>query len=71
WDELQDLLAATLDRAMEIQVESASRASRDNGDTFCANLVMFTHPTPSSAKETTAPKSGTRKRRAKKAIAKA
>jgi hypothetical protein len=33
--------------------------------------VMFTHPTPSSAKETTAPKSGTRKRRAKKAIAKA
>ncbi|HZB06179.1 MAG TPA: helix-turn-helix domain-containing protein, partial [Thermoleophilaceae bacterium] len=46
WDELQDLLAATLDRAMEIQVESASRASRDNGDTFCANLVMFTHPTP-------------------------
>jgi DNA-binding transcriptional ArsR family regulator len=58
WDDVRDLLADTLERAMEIQAESASRASKDDGDTFCANLVMFTHPTPSSAKETTAPKSG-------------
>jgi hypothetical protein len=72
WDELQELLAGTLDRAMQIQVESASRASKaEDGDTFCANLVMVTHPTPSSAKQTTAPASGTRKRRTKKATAKA
>ena len=72
WGELQELLAGTLDRAMEIQVESASRASKEeDGDTFCANLVMVTHPTPSSARQTTAPSSGTRKRRTKKATAKA
>jgi DNA-binding transcriptional ArsR family regulator len=72
WGELQELLAGTLDRAMQIQVESASRASKEeDGDTFCANLVMITHPTPSSAKQTTAPASGTRKRRTKKATAKA
>jgi DNA-binding transcriptional ArsR family regulator len=72
WGELQELLAGTLDRAMQIQVESASRASKEeDGDTFCANLVMVTHPTPSSAKQTTAPTSGTRKRRTKKATAKA
>lgn len=63
WDELHDLLAQTLERAMDIQAESASRVSKDDDDeTFCANLVMFTHPTPSTAKETTAP-SGTRKKR--------
>ena len=73
WDELQELLADTLDRAMEIQAESASRASKSDGETFCANLVMVTHPTPKSAKETTAPASGTRKKRrsTKKATAKA
>jgi DNA-binding transcriptional ArsR family regulator len=71
WAELQELLAGTLDRAMEIQVESASRASKEeDGKTFCANLVMVTHPTPSSAKQTTAPTSGARKRRTKKATAK-
>ena len=69
WDELQDLLAETLERAMEIQAESASRASKDDGETFCANMVMFTHPTPSTAKDTTAPSSGTRKRRGKKTTA--
>ncbi len=63
WDELQELLADTLDRAMEIQAESASRASKSDGETFCANLVMVTHPTPKSAKQTTAPASGTRKKR--------
>jgi DNA-binding transcriptional ArsR family regulator len=64
WGDLQELLAETLDRAMEIQAESASRVSkRDDGETFCANLVMMTHPTPSSAKKTTAPSSGTRKKR--------
>jgi DNA-binding transcriptional ArsR family regulator len=64
WDDLQEVLADALDRAMEIQAESASRASKtDDGDTFCANLVMLSHPTPSSAKQTTAPASGTRKKR--------
>ena len=63
WDDLHELLADTLDRAIEIQAESASRASKGDGETFCANLVMVTHPTPGSAKETTAPASGTRRKR--------
>jgi DNA-binding transcriptional ArsR family regulator len=74
WEELHDVLADTLDRAMQIQADSASRASKDDGDTFSVNLVMMTHPTPSSAKESTAPSSGTRKRRrnsGRKAAAKA
>jgi DNA-binding transcriptional ArsR family regulator len=74
WEDLQLLLTETLDRAMGIQAESASRASKGDGETFAANLVLMSHPTPSSAKETTAPASGTRKKRrssAKKATAKA
>lgn len=75
WKELNELLVETLDSAMQIQADSASRASKeDDGDTFSVNLVMMTHPTPSSAKESTAPSSGTRKRRrssGKKAAAKA
>ena len=74
WEELNELLAETLDSAMQIQADSASRVSKGDGETFAANLVMMTHPTPSSAKETTAPSSGTRKRRrssGKKAAAKA
>jgi DNA-binding transcriptional ArsR family regulator len=74
WDDLQDLLAETLDRAMGIQAESASRASKEGGETFSVNVVMMSHPTPSSAKETTAPAPGTRKKRrasSKKAAAKA
>ena len=58
------MLAETLDRAMQIQADSASRASKaEDGGTFSVNFVMVTHPTPSSAKETTAPTSGTRKKR--------
>ena len=63
WEELNDLLSETLDRAMQIQADSASRASKDDGDTFRVNLVMMTHPAPSSAKESTAPSSGTRRKR--------
>jgi hypothetical protein len=63
WDELHDLLAETLDRAMQIQADSASRASKDGGETYSVNLVMMTHPTPNSAKESTAPSSGTRRKR--------
>jgi DNA-binding transcriptional ArsR family regulator len=73
WEELNDLLSDTLDRAMQIQAESASRASK-NGETFSVNLVMMTHPTPKSAKDSTAPSSGTQKKRrtsGKKAAAKA
>jgi DNA-binding transcriptional ArsR family regulator len=74
WQELHELLAETLDRAMDIQAESASRASKGDGETFCANLVMMTHPTPRSAKESTAAAPGTRKKRRstrKKSTAKA
>jgi DNA-binding transcriptional ArsR family regulator len=73
WEELNELLSDTLDRAMQIQADSASRASK-NGETFSVNLVMMTHPTPKSAKDSTAPSSGTRKKRrtsGKKAAAKA
>lgn len=73
WDDLQELMVETLDRAMQIQADSASRASKSDGETFCANMIMFTHPTPSSAKDTTAPASGTRRKRrsSKKTPAKA
>jgi DNA-binding transcriptional ArsR family regulator len=74
WQELNDLLVQTLDRAMQIQADSASRASKADADTFSVNLVMLTHLTPNSAKQSTAPSSGTRRKRrtgAKKATAKA
>jgi DNA-binding transcriptional ArsR family regulator len=74
WEDLNELLVETLDSAMQIQADSASRASKSDGDTFSVNLVMMSHPTPKSAKETTAPSSGTRKKRrgpAKKTAAKA
>jgi DNA-binding transcriptional ArsR family regulator len=74
WGDLHDLLAQTLDRAMQIQADSASRASKNGDEAFNVNLVMMTHPTPSSAKESTAPSSGTRRRRrsgAKKTAGKA
>jgi DNA-binding transcriptional ArsR family regulator len=73
WDELNELLVEMIDRAMQIQADSATRASNEDEETFSVNLVMMTHPTPSSAKETTAPASGTRKRRrsGKKTAAKA
>ena len=73
WNDLNDLLGRTLDSAMQIQAESASRATK-NGEPFNVNLVMMTHPTPSSAKMSTAPRSGGRKRRrsgAKKTASKA
>jgi DNA-binding transcriptional ArsR family regulator len=74
WDDLHDLLAQTLDKAMQIQADSASRASKNGDEAFNVNLVMMTHPTPSSAKESTAPSSGARKKRrsgAKKTAGKA
>jgi DNA-binding transcriptional ArsR family regulator len=74
WEELNELLVETLDSAMQIQADSASRASKGGGETFAVNVVMMTHPTPSGAKQSTAPSSGTRKRRrssGKKAAAKA
>jgi len=74
WDDLNELIVETLDSAMQIQADSAARASNGDGDTFSVNLVMMTHPTPTSAKESTAPSSGTRKKRrsaGKKTAAKA
>jgi DNA-binding transcriptional ArsR family regulator len=73
WDELNELLVDLIDRAMQIQADSAARAAKNGDETFNVNLVMMSHPTPSSAKDTTAPASGTRKKRrgGKKAAAKA
>ena len=73
WEELNQLLVETLDQAMQIQADSASRAAKADTDRFGVNLVMMSHPAPSSAKESTAPSSGTRKKRSskRKAAAKA
>src|SRR4051794_17701551 len=74
WQEMNDLLSETLDRAMQIQADSAGRAAKGGDDTFSVTVVMMSHPTPKSAKKSTAPASGTSKRRrssAKKAAAKA
>jgi DNA-binding transcriptional ArsR family regulator len=74
WDDLNALLSETLDRAMQIQADAAGRAAKADTERFGANLVMFSHPAPSSAKQSTAPSSGTRKKRTgskKKATAKA
>ena len=74
WDELNELLVELVDRAMLIQADSATRAAKNGDEAFNVNLVMMSHPTPSSAKDTTAPASGTRKKRrggGKKAAAKA
>jgi DNA-binding transcriptional ArsR family regulator len=73
WDELNELLVDLIDRAMQIQADSAARAAKNGDKTLHVNLLMMSHPTPSSAKDTTAPASGTRKKRrgGKKAAAKA
>ena len=63
WDELNELLVELVDRAMQIQADSATRSSKNGDENFNVNLVMMSHPTPSSAKETTAPASGTRQKR--------
>jgi DNA-binding transcriptional ArsR family regulator len=70
WQDLNELLAQTLDQAMQIQADAASRAAKEETERFSANLVMMSYPAPSSAKETTAPSSGTRRKR-RKAAAKA
>jgi DNA-binding transcriptional ArsR family regulator len=73
WEALNELLVETLDQAMQIQADSASRAAKADTDRFGVNLVIMSHPAPSSSKETTAPSSGTRRKRSskKKATAKA
>lgn len=62
WDKLNDLLAQTLDQAMQIQADSASRAAKADTDRFGVNVVIMSHPAPSSAKQSTAPSSGSRKK---------
>jgi DNA-binding transcriptional ArsR family regulator len=74
WEEMNDVLSETLDRAMQIQADSAGRVAKGEGDTSPATVVMMSYPTPKSAKDTTAPRSGARKTRSsskKKATAKA
>jgi DNA-binding transcriptional ArsR family regulator len=66
WEELNELLVRTLDQAMQIQADAAGRAAKADTDRFGVNLVMMSHPAPSSAKQSTAPRSGTRKRSTKK-----
>ena len=73
WEDMNDLLSETLDHAMQIQADSAGRVAKGEGETFSATVVMLSYPTPKSAKQSTAPASGTRKKRSskKKAAAKA
>jgi DNA-binding transcriptional ArsR family regulator len=66
WDALNELLVETLDQAMQIQADAAGRAAKGDTDRFGVNLVMMSHPAPKSAKQSTAPSSGTRKRRSSK-----
>lgn len=66
WEDLNELLVETLDQAMQIQADSASRAAKADTERFGVNLVMMSHPAPKSAKESTAPSSGTRKKRSSK-----
>ena len=65
WDDLHDLLAETLDKAMQIQADAASRVAKakDENGRFGVNMVIFTHPAPTSAKKSTAPSTGAKKRR--------
>ena len=64
WQELNELLVETLDQAMQIHADSVSRAAKDDTEErFGVNLVMMSHPAPKSAKKSTAPASGTTKRR--------
>ena len=62
WDELNELLVEISTGRLGIEADSASRAAKEETDRFSANLVMLSHPTPKSAKQTTAPSSGTRKK---------
>jgi len=75
WEDMNDLLSETLDRAMQVQADSAGRVAKGEGETetFSATVVMMSFLTPKSAKQSTAPASGTRKKRSskKKAAAKA
>lgn len=73
WEDMNDLLSETLDRAMQIQADSAGRVAKGEGDTFSVTVVMMSYLTPRSAKQSTAPSSGTRKKRSskRKAAAKA
>jgi DNA-binding transcriptional ArsR family regulator len=66
WEALNELLVETLDQAMQIQADSASRAAKADTDRFGVNLVMMSHPAPKSSKQTTAPSSGGRKKRSSK-----
>jgi DNA-binding transcriptional ArsR family regulator len=73
WEDMNDLLSETLDRAMQVQADSAGRVAKGEGETFSTTVVMMSYLTPKSAKQSTAPSSGTRKKRStrKKAAAKA
>jgi DNA-binding transcriptional ArsR family regulator len=66
WKDMNDLLSETLDRAMQIQADSAGRVAKGGGDNFSATVVMMSYPTPKSAKKSTAPASGTRTKRSSK-----
>ena len=46
WEDMNDLLSETLDRAMQIQADSACRVAKGEGDTFSATMVMMSYPTP-------------------------
>ena len=73
WEDLNELLMNTLDQTMQIEADCAARAAKAD-ERFGVNVVIMSHPAPSSAKQSTAPSSGTKKKRSsskKKATAKA
>jgi DNA-binding transcriptional ArsR family regulator len=44
WEDLNEVLAEALERALEIQAESAERLSKAGGDSFCTRLVLGHFP---------------------------
>jgi hypothetical protein len=51
WAELNDLLGEVLERALDIQAESAERISRDGGDSLSTRLVLMHFPAAPPAEE--------------------
>jgi hypothetical protein len=50
WDELTQLLAELLERALEIESDAAERAAQDNGEqSIASRLVLMHYPAPGDA----------------------
>ena len=62
WDELNDLLSQTLDRRCRSRRTAPPAPRRPTPTRFGVNIVIMSYPAPKSAKQSTAPSSGTRKK---------